>query len=218
MARRWLYELILDDCMLCYADDLYCGSACKLLAILTGESDGDDNGLSWLLNLFVKQRVEFLQDLFFQFGTWVESGFIVIDSQEYNDDWRDQDDEEVAANRKAHLVRRVIKRCKNDILEVKYEDDSIKRWTLVDAGGKIWYRYDGFVYDDDDEPFYTDEYGCVDKENPDEMMALRDMIFIAYNSGTIADEYMDGDPLGIVGIDPEELSDDWDDVDLDGGN
>lgn len=218
MARQWLYELILDDCMMCYADDLYCGSSCKLLAFLTGESDEDDNGLSWLLDIFMKQRAEFLQDLFFQFGTWVESGFIIIDPQKYNDDQRDQDDDEVAANRKAHYVRRVIKRCKNNTLEVMYEDDSIERWTLVDACGKIWYRHDGFVYDDDDLPFYMDEYGCIDKENPDEMMALRDVIFAAYNSGTIAKEYKDGDPLGIVGIDPEELSDDWDDVDLDGGN
>ena len=209
--RDALYEWIMQDFIDCYAVDLYCGSAGEL-SVFTDFAGPDDEGLSQVLELFMKNYGEFLQDVFLNFGKWVEDYYTQLAPQA-EAPRAPLTKEEIALNSETRLVRRVLDHCKVSALELAFEDDTIVMWRFTEARGKIWYLRMDLMYEncDDEEGTvmtYIEEYGSVDKSDPDNIGALHDVLLSLLLFDDSDRRKKVGDPFGLIGIDPEDLEDD----------
>ena len=202
MCADDIYELIVEDFILCYGEDLYCGSANGLS--LFGEFAGpEDEGLAEMLDIFMKSYGEFLQDVFLYFGEWLDEQLIVIEPGELEEP---KSPAEVAQIKEARLVRKALERYGKDQLELGLPDDSIVRWTFAKVNGEIWYEREDYWYEDGDVIAYATQYGVVDPKNPDSIDALKDVLFALTAYGGVK-KYPTGDPFGLIGISPEDLVD-----------
>ena len=183
----------------CYAEDLFFGSAGSLALFSDIASKGDD-GLLELLSFFGKTYDEFLLDVFYWYGVWVEAKVLEGDSDCEECAVADSDESDYI-----HLVKSVLRHLCEDTLCIEYDSELCTLWEFAVANGGVWYRrYDTEMVDD--ITFYHEEFGCVMQDDPDGMAALRDAVLTCFCEDSWYYEE-EGDALGLLGIKQEELFD-----------
>lgn len=197
-ACEELYDEVVFDFVECYAEDLYFGSADTLSLFGDVASKGDD-GLLELLSFFDKTYDEFLLDVFYWYGQWVED-MVLSDDDDEDELMLDYSPEEAAEE---HLVKSVLRHLGDATLCVDYGDDDCVYWEFAVARGEIWYRRADIEFGVD-MFFYYDEYGHVSLEDPDGMGALRDAVLTCFGGENWYYEE-EGDALGILGLKEEDL-------------
>lgn len=198
-ACEAIYQEILLDFIGCYAEDLFFGDA-ESLALFSDVASKGDDGLLELLSFFGKTYDEFLLDVFYWYGVWIEA--TLLDGDEccegcavFNSDEMDD----------IRLIKSVLRHLSKDSLCIEYGPESCTLWEFAVANGGIWYRCcDADMVDD--AMFYCEEFGCVDQDDPDGMSALRDAVLTCFCEESWYYEE-EGDALGLLGIKQEELFD-----------
>ena len=188
-----IYQEMLLDFIGCYAEDLFHGEAGSLALFSDIASRGDD-GLMELLSFFDKTYDEFLLDVFYWYGCWVEMTLAL------GEDGCKVDPGVMDSIR---LTKSVLRHLCEDVLIVDYEDGSAACWELAKANGGIWYRRVSAV-DIGDVTFFDEEYGCFAQDDEDALSALRDNILLSFWEKKWSYE-VEGDPLGLLGIDEVDL-------------
>ena len=198
-----IYELIMEDFISCYGEDLYCGSAYGL-SLFDMFAGADDEGLVWMLGVFMKSYAEFLQDAFLYFGEWLEEQLIIIEPGEPEEPRSPAD---LAQNKRARLVRNVLAHTTDATLTLLYDDDSAVHWEFANTHGMLWHHCASLYYVDDGMLEGRDEYGSFSVDDPDHWGGLRDVVFAQFAKGGVEQHTELGDPFGLIGINPEDLED-----------
>lgn len=198
-ACEAIYQEILLDFIDCYAEDLFFGSA-ESLALFSDIASKGDDGLLELLSFFGKTYDEFLLDVFYWYGVWVEAKVLEGDSDCEECAVADSDESDYI-----HLVKSVLRHLCEDTLCIEYDSELCTLWEFAVANGGVWYRrYDTEMVDD--ITFFHEEFGCVMQDDPDGMAALRDAVLTCFCEDSWYYEE-EGDALGLLGIKQEELFD-----------
>ena len=198
-ACEAIQQEILLDFIDCYAEDLFFGSA-ESLALFSDIASKGDDGLLELLSFFGKTYDEFLLDVFYWYGVWVEAKVLEGDSDCEECAVADSDESDYI-----HLVKSVLRHLCEDTLCIEYDSELCTLWEFAVANGGVWYRrYDTEMVDD--ITFFHEEFGCVMQDDPDGMAALRDAVLTCFCEDSWYYEE-EGDALGLLGIKQEELFD-----------
>lgn len=198
-ACEEVYAAIVHDFIDCYGEDLYFGTA-ENTSLFSDFAGPDDEGLLWTLSVFGVSYPEFLLDAFYVYGIFVDECLFLPDEDE-------PDEDEVAAKQNARLVRKVLAHCVDATLLATFPDDSAVYWEFTSTHGIMWYHRAELSYDGGEFPTVFEDYGCFPNDDLDGWGALRDIVLGQFERGDAESITELGDPLGLIGINPEDLED-----------
>lgn len=199
-----LYNLILCDFVDCYGEDLYFGSTGGS-ALFSAFAGPQDEGLVQILDVFGKTYDQFLINLFFWYGAYVEEYPLLHEDEVERPVLRDLKD--IAKNREARLTRRVLANHVDSVLTFIFADDSAVRWEFAVDHEKMWYHKAVLEYVGDEDLQCTDEYGSFNVANVDAWAALQDFVLELHWREDCEAEIGLSDALGFIGICVDDLED-----------
>ena len=191
-----LYEDIVIDFVMICSDDLRANTGSDL-SLFDDTASPCDEGLIQMLPLFGKTYGEFLNDVFFWFGVWIDVDELLVDactpeSEVSSEDYR--------------LTKKVLDHLGGECwLDIVYgATGESYRWDFAVANGEIWYSH-AADYDVLDCQTRELEYGHVELADAVGMEALRDAVsldFARYESWELEES---GNALALLGLNLSDL-------------
>ncbi len=189
-----IYDDVVRDFIDCYAEALSMGTADSLALFSDVASKGDD-GLIELLAFFGKTYDEFLLDVFFLYGYWINVA-VVRDSAYATDCELVSDDDE-------RLIKSVLRHLCDKELLISLDDRQIW-WRFAIVDDEIWYYQVDCELAEDANYCYC-SYGHFDLDDVGTLALLHDEVLNCLEGDW--DLKMMGNVLEMLEITDEELFD-----------
>ena len=195
-----LYDEIVRDVVICFGDAMYAGKLADY-GLFAEVARSDDEGFAELLSYFGKIWSEFVQDVFFVFGSYVEMCELIDESTPV---------ESVPADRMAdyHLVDKVFMHLNCAEAFIDYGADVSRYWQVTCAHDEIWYRsYFIIMTDDGLIDAHCDDWGHFAIDDAVAMDALADAVAADIDGKACIIDY-DECLFDLLGLEIEELEED----------
>ncbi len=190
-----IYNDVVRDFVDCYAEDLSLGTADSLALFSDVASKGDD-GLMELLSFFGKTYDEFLLDVFFLYGYWINVSVVRDNACSM--------DNELASDDGERLIKSVLRHLCDKEMLISFDDRRIW-WRFAIANGEIWYYQLDCELTEDADYCYC-YYGHFGLDDVGTLAELHDEVLNCLDDDGW-DLKMMGNVLGMLGITEEELFD-----------
>ena len=195
-----LYDEIVRDVVICFGDAMYAGKLADY-GLFAEVARSDDEGFAELLSYFGKIWSEFVQDVFFVFGSYVEMCELIDEPTPV---------ESIPADRMAdyHLVDKVFMHLNCAEAFVDYGADVSRYWQVTYAHDEIWYRsYFVIMTDDGLIDAHCDDWGHFAIDDAVAMDALADAVATDIEGKACIIDY-DECLFDLLGLEIEELEED----------